>query len=368
MTAPSRRVLGLLLLGLASPAAAGHALGTDVASLNFCMYGDCEARGTYAADPYGVYNPALMVVGAARHMPRGIAVSGSYYDFGIGAVDGDIGLGVATLTWLPVALQVAAGYVGAAGGVRSLPGIDMRFHTSVVRLAAAVDAERTLGLRGLSLGLAGVVPGTTSGLRLSTGSMTILHAEEHRDLELVPGVHWRGGEDDWFMVGGFLDVLRNGVDSSGLDPLTGEMLHTEGTSNVWFARVGTSVVPAVPLGLARRTSAGSQWASMVRLGIDIEYRNISVPNEQLEAGTTAFFGVDGPLLPDAWNPLATWVRPWILGGVDTRGGWSLGAGLYGQGPLRFLGCNQAYSSRPLVEFLGDRVNVLAVTCSVLLPL
>ena len=62
------------------------------------------------------------------------------------------------------------------------------------------------------------------------------------------------------------------------------------------------------------------------------------------------------------------MQSWVLGGVDTRGGWGVGAGLYGQGPLRFLGCNQVYSSRPLTEFLGDRVDAFAITCSVLLPL
>lgn len=358
----------IVLLALAAPAAADHALGTDLGSLNFGMYGDCEARGTYAADPYGVYNPAIMVVAAARHLPRAGIFSGSYYDLGIGAVDADIGVGVATLAWLPVAFQVATGYVEASGGVRPLPGVDMSFRTTVVRLATAVDAERTLGLRGLSLGLAGVVPGTTSELRLRSRGTTIPHAEEHRELELVPGVHWRAGEDDWLMVGGFFDVVRNHVDSTGLDPVTGTMLRTEGTTNIWFARVGTSIAPFVPLGLTDGGSPGAEWARGVRLGIDVEYRNIAVPNESLEAGTTAYFGADGPLVPDAWNPLARWVRPVVLGGVDTRGGWSVGAGLYGQGPLAFPGCNQAYPSRPLVEFLGERAEALAITCSVLLPL
>ena len=86
-----RSVALALVLGLTTPASGHHLIGTDLAALNFCMYGDCEARGTYAADPFGVYNPAVMVVGAAQHLPHGAALSGSYYNVGIGAVDGQPG-------------------------------------------------------------------------------------------------------------------------------------------------------------------------------------------------------------------------------------------------------------------------------------
>jgi hypothetical protein len=62
------------------------------------------------------------------------------------------------------------------------------------------------------------------------------------------------------------------------------------------------------------------------------------------------------------------MRVLMLAGVDTRGGWGIGAGLYGAGVLRFFGCNLAYSSRPLTEVIGDRVNAFAVTCSAVFPL
>jgi len=355
-----------LLLCLATPAVAG--IGTDLASLNLCLYGDCEARGSYAADPYGVYNPAAMTIGAALHMPRGGVASGSYYHLDIGALDADVGVGVTTFAWMPFAFQVAYAYADAGGGVRSMPGVDMTYRTRAVRLAAALDGERALGLRGLSLGLAGVVPGTTSDVRLSARGVTFARGEETRDLELIPGVHWRGGESDWLMLGAFLDVLRNDVEASGLDPTTGRPYRHTGTSNVWFARAGTSLLPLVPMGFARGDAPGAHWARELRLGIDVEYRNIAIPGEPSTAGATAFFGVDGPLVPDAWNPLTRWVRPWLLGGVDTRGGWGVGGGLYGQGPLAFLSCNQAWSSRPLTRFIGDRVGALAVTCSAMAPL
>jgi len=350
-----------------STAAGHHAIGTDLSSLNLCLYGDCEARGAFAADPYGVYNPAIMTVGAAKHMPLGMIVSGSYYDLDIGAVDTDIGVGVATLAWEPFAVQIAAATVEAQGAVRPLPGVDMSFRTRAVRLAVGMDAERTLGLRGLSLGLAGVVPGTTSNLRLSMRGRTFVRSEERRELELVPGVHWRAGARDWFMAGAFFDVLRNYVESIGLDPITGTPLHRHATTNTWFARAGVSVLPLVPLGLADDDSPRARWGRSLRVGVDVEYRNLAVPDEEPTDGATSYFGIDALLLPDDWNPLAAWVLPWVIGGVDTNGGWGVGAGLYGQGPLRFLGCNQAFSSRPLTEFLGERVEALAVTCSAMAP-
>jgi hypothetical protein len=361
------RSVVLVFVVLATPAAADHGVGTDLAALNLCMYGDCEARGSYAADPYGMYNPGVLTVGAAAHIPRGLILSGSYFNLDVGGVDGDVGLGVATFTYMPVVFQVAAAYAEVRGAVRPLPGVDMSFRTRPVRLAAGIDAGRVLGLGGLSLGLAGVVPGTESDLRLKAGGATFVKSTETREVELIPGVHWRTGEQDWFMAGAFLDVTRNDVSARGVDPVSGNPLRRSGTLNSWFARAGVSFLPFVPLGLTEGDSTRAQWLSWLRIGTDVEYRNISVPDEPGEKATIAYFGADGPLLPDPLNPLAGWVRPWVIGGVDTGGGWGVGAGAYGQGWLAPLGCNAAWSSRPLTEFLGDRVESFAVTCSVMVP-
>lgn len=365
MLAIRYRSIPLLLVVLATPAAAHHELGTDLASLNLCMYGDCEARGSYAADPYGMYNPGVLTVGAAAHVPHGVIVSGSYYDLDIGAVDADVGLGAVTLAYMPVVFQVVAAYAEARGAVRPLPGVDMSYRTRVVRLAAGIDAGRLLGLRGLSLGLAGVVPGTGSDLRLKAGGATFVKSKERREVELIPGIHWRTGERDWFMAGAYLDVTSNDVSAQGLDPVSGNPLRRSGTLNSWFARAGVSLLPFVPLGLTEGSSARAEWLGWLRFGTDVEYRNISVPDEPGEEATIAYFGADGPLLTDALNPLAGWVRPWLLGGVDTRGGWGVGAGAYGRGWLAPVGCNVAWSSRPITEFLGDRVEAFAATCSVM---
>jgi hypothetical protein len=356
-----------MMLAIGGPAAAG--VGTDFSSLNFCLYGDCEARGTYAADPWGLYNPGSLALAVHnRLISRGPVLSSSYYHLDVGGIGGDIGSGVFTGAWEPVVVQVATAYAEAEGPIDGLPGVSLTFRTTAVRLAAGIDAERVLGLRGLCLGLAGVVPGTESDLGLSAGGRQFLHAEETRALELIPGFHWHGGERDWLMLGGFADVLRNDVSTQGIDLATGRPLQSEGTTRTLFARVGTSLLPFVPLRLADDAGVRARWMSELRLGIDVEYRNIAVPGEGTTDGATAYFGVDGPLVPDAWNPLARWMRLWVLGGVDTRGGWGIGAGLYGAGPLRFLGCNPAYSSRPLTQVIGDRVDAFAVTCTAMFPL
>ena len=361
-------MLALFVALAAAPAAAREGVGGDLASLNFCLYGDCEARGTYAADPYNLYNPGTLSVATHMYFPRGVVPSGSYYHVDVGGVDADLEAGVMTLAWAPVAFQVATVYGEAEGPARGLPGIDLQFRTRAVRLAAGMDAERTLGIRGLNVGLAGVVPGSTSDTWLRTRGVTIAKGVETRAVELVPGVHWHGGRRDWFMLGGFLDATHNDVESRGIDPATGRSFRQAGATNIWIARVGASLLPFVPLGLAEGTSPRAAWLSDLRLGIDVEYRDIAVPGETTRSGAVAYFGADVPLLPDALNPLARWVRVLLLGGADTNGGFGIGAGLFGQGPLRFLTCNQAYSDRPLTTVLGPRVRALAVTCSVVLAM
>jgi hypothetical protein len=358
----------LLLLLLARPADGHHGIGTDLARLNLCLYGDCEARGTYAADPFGVYNPANMTYATRDQLDRGVVGSGSYYHLDVGGVDGDVEAGVVTAVAGPVAFQVATVYAEARGGVEALPGTIMHFRTRAVRLALSLDLDRLLGVSGLSIGLAGVVPGTTSTLRLLYRGATIVSSTEERDLEVVPGVAWRAGERDWFAVGAFLDATRNDLAERGLDPVTHVPLRREGTSNSYFARVGVSLLPFVPLRLADGDAPGARWLAEARLGIDVEHRSITIPDERSHSDDLAYFGADAPLVPRGLNPIARWVRPVIIGGVDTQGGWGIGAGLYGEGPLRFLGCNFAYSSRPNAEFIANRVDVLAVTCSAGVPL
>jgi hypothetical protein len=153
------RGLALCLPLLVAPGARGQPIGTDIAALNLCLYGDCEARGAYAADPYGWANPATMPVGALPFTERGVFVAGNYYRLNAGRVGVDIEAASAALALSPFVFLVTGVYAEGEGPTRVLPGVDVGIRTRSVRLAAAVDLERAVGLDGFSVGLMGVVPG-----------------------------------------------------------------------------------------------------------------------------------------------------------------------------------------------------------------
>ncbi len=360
--------LAATVAALSTPAAAQH-LGTDIAGLNLCLYGDCEARGSYAADPFGMANPGTLPAGVLAFLPRGVFFSGSYFRLNAGGVGLNIGTGTLTAALDPWIFQVNVIYAEGGGGPRSLPGVDLSTRTRVIRLAAGVDLGRTsLHLTGLSVGLLAGLPVTNSDLRLSASGFTFVDSREDHEIGLTPGVHWRAGERDWFSLGAFVDAERSQETTSFTDLTTLESGRERAKSNAWFARAGTSMLPFVPLGLAGKDSPMRELLGEVRLGADLEYRNITVPNEPTRSDERGFFGVDARLLPDAWNPVSDYLRVYAIGGVDTDAGWGVGAGLYGNGVLQMLSCNPAYSSRSLAKSLGDRVDIWAATCSVALPL
>lgn len=361
------RVLhGFLFLVCSTTArlAVAQPIGTDISALNLCLYGDCEARGAYAADPYGWPNPGTLPVGTLPYVPRGALFSGSYFRLNVGGVGADIGSGTVTAAATPFVFQVNTAYADASGSVRSLPGVHLTLRTPVVRLAGAVDLDRFLGLQGLCVGLVGAVPATESTLKLSAGGSTFLTAEEDRDVDLTLGLHWRAGSRDWFMAGAFLNALRDHVSTDGVDLATGAPFRQTGTTNAWFARAGVSLLPFVPLDLAGSSTPVSELAGEVRTAVDVEHKNIAVPGEASRRDYAAYFGLDARLIADAWNPLSQYVRLYGIAGVDTNGGWGTGLGFYGNGPLQFLSCNPAYSARPIAKSLGERVKIWSATCSV----
>ncbi len=365
-----RLLVGLasVLLGLTSGAAAQQ-LGTDISGLNFCLYGDCEARGSYAADPFGMANPGTMPVGVLTYLPRGVFVSASYFRVNVGGVGVDIESPGVTLAAEPWIAQVSVIYAEGGGAVRSLPGVDASLRIRTIRLAGAVDLGRTaLHLTGLSVGLLAGLPVTSSDLHLSTQGFTFLDSHGDHEIGLTPGVHWRSGERDWFEVGAFVDAERSQETIEETHLATFETVRQRAKSNAWFGRAGLSLLPFVPTGLAETPSAMGQFLNEVRLGADLEYRNITVPNEPTLSREKGYFGFDARLLPDAWNPVSDYLRVYIIGGVDSDAGWGIGAGLYGNGALEFFSCDPAYSSRPLAQSLGDRVNVWAATCTIAVPL
>ncbi len=360
-------LVGLALGLVPATLACGQQLGTDIAGLNLCLYGDCEARGSYAADPFGWVNPATMPAGILKFVPRGAFVSGSYYRLNAGGVGVDIESPSLSFAADPFVFQATGVYAEGSGPARSLPGMDLGLRTSIVRLAAAVDLDQALPMRGWAIGLMGALPVGSSDLRLSLDGFRIADSTEERNLDLTLGIHWRGGEREWFMAGALVNGIRNDTESEQIDPATGETLHDHGTSNVWFVREGVSLLPFVPLGLAAGTDALAEWFGEMRLGVDLAQTSIAVPSEGARQTAVAYFGLDARILPDAWNPVARFMRFVLITGVDTDGGWGLGGGFYGNGPLEFLSCNPAYSSRPIAKSLGNRVDVWAATCAVALP-
>lgn len=360
--------LAIAALTHAPAPAAARGVGTDLAALALCLYGDCEARGTYVADPFGQTNPGtLSYMSHRRYLSRGAVASGSYFQVKTGGVVTDVGSGVVTGVWDPVVAQVATAYAEGEGSVVGLPGVALRFRTRAVRLAVGLDAEAFLGMPGFGLGLAGVVPGTTTDVSLAARGATLADSTERRDLEVVAGIHWHAGERDWVMLGGMLDVVRNGATTRILDPALLRVFTSEASTNAWFARAGLSLLPFVPLPVGPETSLAAQWLGTARVGVDLEYRSLSAPGEGHARDVVAYLGAETMLVPARWNPVSDVLQLWLLAGGDTAGGWGMGAGLYGQSRLQFLGCNTAYSSRPLTEVIGNRVEVFAVTCSAWLP-
>lgn len=368
---PPRSLYLLTLLGVAFAlvcTATAQQIGTDIAGLNLCLYGDCEARGTYAADPFGLANPGTLSVGMMMYLPHGVFVSGSYFRLNAGGIGMNIESPSITVGADPWVFQVNVVYADGGGGIRSLPGADLTLRTTIVRLATGADLGRTaLGLTGLSVGLLAGVPGTSSDLQIASSGFTVVDSHESHEIGLTPGVDWHTGAHDWFSVGAFLNAERHHESTRSIDPSTYQPIQTFGTLNAWFARAGLSVLPFVPLGLAEESSPVSEFLREVRVASDVEYRNISSPGEPTRASQAGYFGADVRLLPDAWNPVSDYVRPYLIGGVDTNGGWGLGSGIYGNGVLEFISCNPAYSSRPLARSLADRVDIWAATCAVMVP-
>jgi len=354
-------VLALAVVLSASPARAQR-IGTDLAGLNLCLYGDCEARGAYAADPFGWANPATLPVGVLQYIDRGVIFSPAYFRVTAGGVGADIEAGTIALIASPVVIAATGVYAHADGTARTLPGIDLDLRLRTVRLLAGIDLDRALGVPGLAAGLTVEVPGTTSDLTLSVAGTPFASSREDHELNLIGGLHWRGGTGNWFMAGAFLNVLRNPTYTEVFD-----IRLRPTTTNAWFTRFGVSLLPFVPTGLVDRDTVVGRWFGEIRVGADMEYRNIAAAGEGAEVQTLGYFGMDAPALPHDWNPLGRCVHLFVVGGVDTQGGWGVGLGIFGNGVLEFLGCTPSYSSRPRTPALGDRTEIWSATCGVQVP-
>lgn len=352
-------VLAVVLFG--ATARAGG-IGTDLAGLGLCFYGDCEVRGAFAADIYGWTNPATLPAGTLPIASRAIVGSGTYYHVKAGDVGGDIGAGIATVLLDPWVLQFIGVYGEAEGTVRRLSPVEASLRTKTIALAAGLDTGRAdFGPKGLSIGLSVALPVTENTIVLSTLGNELARGEEDREIDITGGVHYRAGRQDWFMFGAYVNGISNRLTA------TTAGISSEGSSNVWFSRLGFSLLPGLPLTSEQTAGASKEWLSAIRIAADLAHVDIAVPGEGSERRTVGYFGVDTPLVPDRWNPLRRLVRPTLIVGIDTDAGWGAGATLQGIGELAFLSCNPGYSSRPIAKSLGDRFNVWAATCTGFVP-
>jgi hypothetical protein len=345
--------------------AAAQPLGSDLAELNLCLSADCEARGSWAADPWGWANPATMPVGALAALPHGAFITPLvYYRGNAGGVHAELLVPVIAVTWDPVVLEVDALYAAVNGVPLSLPASEIRSRYRQVRIAGAVDLGRTpLGWTGLSVGMRGAVPGTTTDSRFFVDGRLALRETDERDYDLTFGLDWRGGSESWLAVGAVVEAARDSVHKELIAPDGSVVVSRDGANNAWFARAGLSLLPMVATGLRSDASPITELARQARLGADFEYRNILIDGEATRDRTVAYLGLDVPLVPTQLHPVSDYLQVWSISGIDTDTGWGLGVGLVGNGPINFLACNGGYSSRPLSPSIGNRVDIWAVNCT-----
>lgn len=352
------------LLVVFTPVSAFAGIGRDLININPCLYADCEVLGASVANPYGwTKNPATLPVGTLPYVGHGLFISTGYFNLDVGDVQVDIESLTFTYANDPFVFQVNVVHADANGEASSAPGLKFDFNADVINLAAAIDLGRAGFINGLSVGIFAALPIADSDLDLSVGGVNVFDSVGDRDVNITLGAHYRVGERDWFAVGASVQMSENDVRATIVDPTTGAVFRTKGTTNAWFARVGVSLLPFVPFG------AEGELAQDFRIGLDLEHRNIAVPDEGTYSHETGYVGLEARLLPDRWNALARYFRPYGLAGVDTDGGWGVGFGLYGNpaGPLAWFSLNLGYSSRDLAPSIGNRVEQLGIGISIAAP-
>lgn len=362
----------LALAAIATDAAAG--LGSDLALVTeFCLYADCNARQAWVAHEWGQSNAATLVeVFDYSSGDELIFVSsGSWFGVEAGDLNGAIGSGSALLALAPVAIQFNYAAATIDGAPLSPAGTGMDLETTRLTLSVALDLERSVGIKGLSVGIIGYIPLADQSLTLGTlvpdvGEVTILDSRENVAYNLSAGVLWETGEKDWLRLGAYLNAVENDLDTAQLDLATGSTFSVRQTSNLWFSRVGTTLRPLVPAGLAAGDTSWARFRSDIKLSADLRIASISVPGEGVDNRADFFAGIDTLLLPDHWNPLAGYLQISGVAGVGTDGSWGAGMGIYGRGALQWLFCDASYSRSP-GRSLGDDLEIQAFACAVWLP-
>ncbi|MBI5503262.1 MAG: hypothetical protein HY899_00560 [Deltaproteobacteria bacterium] len=368
------RVLAFALVAglLATEARAG--LGADLAlKSEFCLYADCNARQAWVAHEWGQSNAATLVEIFdywEGGKPIGL-VSGGWFGVNAGDVEGTIGSGSAALAWVPIVVQFNYASAALDGAPVAPAGTELDLETTRLSLSVAVDLERAASIKGLSIGIIGYIPVATDSLELTAdipnvGTVPIARSNENVAYNLSAGVLWETGRRDWLRLGAYLNGVENDSDTTQFDPTTGAALRLHQTSNLWFGRVGTSVRPFIPLGLAAADNAWSRYRGEIKVSADLRVTSISSPGEGVDNRTDFFAGVDALLVPDHWNPLSRYVGFFGVTGVGTDGSWGAGLGLYGRGALEWLTCDTSYSRAP-GRSLAENVEIRSIACAAWLP-
>lgn len=371
-------VCGLVAAGarvLPARAESVPTIGTDIARVAISQpyYADASALGAEAGYEWGFRNVAHVLT-LLDYVEQGGFASASHFFLNVGPTSADITS--ATVAWvdkkslprLPFGFLFQAVYAEAEGGARELPAfVRLGLRTRYVRLGGAVDLSHALS--GLAIGIIGALPVTESDFRVKAFGLEALRSTEEHKLDLLFGASWRGGEQNWLSLGAFANLVENDLETTGLDLTTLQPLDLKQTTSSQLVRFGVGARPAVPLGLANGDSPAAEFARNFLVLADVEYLGTGVPEEGEHKFMTGYFGANFRPLPDAWNPLARFVRPQIYGGVDTDAGWGVGVGLWPNehGPISWLTIDTSYNTRPIAPSLGESVDTWSISVAITLP-
>lgn len=367
-------VLGAALLGALVATNAVADIGSDLAlKSEFCLYPDCNARQAWVAHEWGQSNAAVLTEIFDfwdSDAPIGVA-SWGWFDVRAGDVDGTIDSGSVALAWVPIVVQLNYASAALDGAPREPAGTEMDLETTRLSLSVAVDLERALSIKGLSLGIIGYIPVAEDSLTLTAdvpevGTITVAESRDNVAYNLSAGVLWETGEKDWLRLGAYLNGIENNTKATWFDFASGTMLTAHQTSNMWFGRVGTSMRPLVPMGLTAGDTPWSRYRGEFKLSADLRVTNISIPGEGVDKRADFFAGIDSLLLPDHWNPLSRYVGLYGVSGIGSDGSWGAGMGLYGRGVLEWLSCDASYSRAPGRSVARD-VEIRSIACALWLP-
>ena len=369
------RIIAVALVAAMRATDATAGLGADLAlKTEFCLYADCNARQAWVAHEWGQSNAATLVeIFDYWEGGKPIAlVSGGWFGVHAGDIDGTIGSGSAALAWAPVVVQLNYASAGLDGSPREPAGTEMDLETTRFTLSVALDLERSLGVKGLSLGIISYIPVAEDSLKLTAeipgvGEVPVADSRENVEYNLSAGVLWETGENDWLRLGAYLNGVENSSKTTSFDPNSGTAVTSHRSNNIWFGRLGTSIRPLVPTGLTAGDTAWSRYRREFKVSADLRITSISIPGEGVDKRTDFFAGIDTLLLPDHWNPLSRYVGFFGVTGVGTDGSWGAGLGMYGRGVLEWLTCDTSYGRSP-GRSLAEDVEISSFACAVWLPL